>query len=175
MKKLKYKRDEEYIFVDGYNIINFWDTFKMDEDLESQRDKLINILIEYSHVVKEKIILVFDGYLVKKSPGTIYKKDGITIVFTKEFETADHFIEKELHLVGRVRNIRVATSDNIEQQIILAKGGSRISAREFEIEVNNAMTKINKEVSLLKENSKNISNLDDKNRILLENLKKKIK
>ncbi len=155
MKRLKYKKDHEYIFVDGYNIINYWDVFKgREESLEDQRNRLANILAEYAHMSREKVILVFDGYMVKKSPGALYSYKGILIIFTKEFETADHFIERELDRMGRVRSIRVATSDNIEQQIILSRGGSRVSAREFEIEVYDTLNKVKKNIRSLNQTYK---------------------
>jgi len=176
MKKLRYKKDTEYLFVDGYNIINYWNAFKdLNITLEEHRIKLIDILSEYSHTTKEQIILVFDGYMVKKSPGAIYDHNGITVVFTREFETADHFIEHELNEIGRVRRVRVATSDNIEQQIILSRGGSRVSAREFEVEVESAMKKIEVQQKILKDNSENtISSMDEENIKLLKKLRKKI-
>lgn len=171
MKKLYYSKNYSYLFVDGYNIINFWSGFE-NLSLEDQRDKLIDILTEYAHLTDEKIILVFDGYMVKGSPGSIYKENKLTVVFTKEHETADHFIEKELNKIGRVRNIRVATSDNIEQQIILSRGGSRISAREFEIEVNLMKTKLEKSVENLKIKSESIKSLDEGLLDILEKVKK---
>ncbi|MCP6014266.1 NYN domain-containing protein, partial [Klebsiella pneumoniae] len=82
-----------------------------DINLEDSRICFIDKMIEFSHFTKEKIILVFDAYLVKGSGGKIYKKDGIVIVFTKENERADHYIERELDMIGRLRNVRVATSD----------------------------------------------------------------
>ncbi|CDZ74696.1 RNA-binding protein [Peptoniphilus sp. ING2-D1G] len=174
MKQLRYKKDSEYIFVDGYNIMNFWDIFKdFKGELEDRRLKLADILAEYAHLTHEKIILVFDGYMVKKSSGAIYDYKGIKIVFTKEFETADHFIEKELDEIGRVRKIRVATSDNIEQQIILSRGGSRISAREFEVEVYTVINKVKKNIKNNKNTSKIVS-LDDETLELLSKLKDKI-
>ncbi|RVU55066.1 NYN domain-containing protein [Anaerosphaera multitolerans] len=176
MKKLRYEKDVEYLFVDGYNIINFWDSFKDDSiSLEDKRLKLMDVLTEYAHMTTEEIILVFDGYMVKKSPGAIYDYNGITVVFTKELETADHFIEHELNEIGRVRKVRVATSDNVEQQIILSRGGSRISAREFEIEVENSMRRLEVEQKNLKENaSRDISAMDEENIRLLKNFKKNI-
>lgn len=174
--KLRFEKDKEYIFVDGYNIINFWSIFKEhEESLEDQRKRLIDILSQYANLVAENVIVVFDGYMVKKSPGAIYEENGVKIVFTKEFETADHFIEKTLDKIGRVRKIRVATSDNIEQQIILSRGGTRISAREFEVEVEIAMSKVKRKTKELREESLKISSLDEEHIEILKNLKKDIK
>ena len=114
----RYKRDVNYLFVDGYNIINSWQPLieLKNVSLEDARNELIDIMIEFSHTRREHIILVFDAYLVKKSGGKTYKKDGIDVIFTKEFETADHYIERQLDEIGRLTNVRVATSDNVEQQ-----------------------------------------------------------
>lgn len=136
----RYEKNKNYLFIDGYNIINFWEPLNKLKEIsfEEARNELINILIEFSHTTSEKIILVFDAYLVKGSSEKIYSKDGIDIVFTKENESADHYIERELDRIGRLRNVRVASSDSTVQSIILSRGGSRTSARELEIEVINS-------------------------------------
>lgn len=152
-RKSRYKRDVNYLFVDGYNIINSWQSLieLKNISLEDARNELIDTMIEFSHSTKEHIILVFDAYLVKKSGGKTYKRDGIDVIFTKEFETADHYIERQLDEIGKLTNVRVATSDNVEQQIILSRGGTRISARELEAEVNNSKNKVNYVAKKLKE------------------------
>ena len=181
MKKLQrihYTKNKEYLFVDGYNIINSWESLKelSRENLEDTRLKLMDKLSEYSHYTGEAVILVFDGYMVKKSPGTTYSYRGIVVVFTKEFETADHYIERELHKIGRVQSVRVATSDSIEQQMILSRGGTRISARELEIEVMNIENTISRKTKELKVgSSKKLNVIDDKLIEKLESLKKEIK
>lgn len=128
---------KEYLFVDGYNIINSWERLKKlkDEDFEGAREKLIDILAEYKYYSEIEIILVFDGHLVKGSSGTISNYNGLEVVYTKERETADQYIEKKLDQIGRIKKVRVATSDWIEQQIVLSRGGTRISARELEMEI----------------------------------------
>ncbi|MFR9277365.1 MAG: NYN domain-containing protein, partial [Peptoniphilus senegalensis] len=100
----RYRRDVNYLFVDGYNIINSWQNLiKLKNiSLEDARNELIDIMIEFSHSTKEHIILVFDAYLVKKSGGKTYYRDGIDIIFTKEFETADHYIERQLDEIGKL-------------------------------------------------------------------------
>lgn len=133
----KAKGPKEYLFVDGYNIINSWDILKdlSLEQLEEARDKLIEIMVEYQHYSGINIIIVFDAHLVKGNSGTEENHMGLKVIYTKESETADHYIEKSLHEIGRVKRVRVATSDWMEQQIILGRGGTRISARELEMEV----------------------------------------
>lgn len=136
MKK-KRSKNEEYLFVDAYNIINDWESLKglRDIDLEEARDGLLEILAEYHHLTGIKIVVVFDAHMVKANRGNEYEHKGIKVVFTKENQTADHYIENKLDSLGRVKRIRVATSDWIEQQIVLSRGGTRISARELELEI----------------------------------------
>lgn len=144
--KRKNHKIKEYLFVDGYNIINCWESLKakMDVNLEEARDELIETLAEYHHYSGIEIILVFDAHYVKNNMGTEIDYKGIKIIFTRERETADHYIENILDKVGRKNRIRVATSDWLEQQIVLSRGGTRTSARELEIEIENKMKLINK-------------------------------
>ena len=134
-----------YLIVDGYNIINAWDGLKeiSKEDLESAREKLIHYIIEYAQYTGKKAIIVFDAYNVKNSKEKIEERKYITNVYTKEHQTADSYIEKYISSLSKYDDIEVATSDYAEQQIILGKGASRISARELKLYVDNAMVKIN--------------------------------
>ena len=135
-----------YLIVDGYNIINAWDGLKeiSKEDLESAREKLIHYIIEYAQYTGKKAIIVFDAYNVKNSKEKIEERKYITIVYTKEHQTADSYIEKYISSLSKYDDIEVATSD-YAQQIILGKGASRISARELKLYVDNAMVKIKEE------------------------------
>lgn len=148
-------RKKEYLFVDGYNIINSWSMFTSikNEDLEQCRDKLINVMKEYQAYLGIFIIIVFDGHMVKGNSGTVIKQGKLKVVYTKENETADHYIERSLDEIGRLEKVRVATSDWLEQQIVLGRGGTRISARELEMEVLNSKKFIGK-----KQENKNIKN-----------------
>ena len=136
-----------YLIVDGYNIINAWDGLKeiSKEDLESAREKLIHYIIEYAQYTGKKAIIVFDAYIVKYSKEKIEERKYITIVYTKEHQRADSYIEKYISSLSKYDDIEVATSDYAEQQIILGKGASRISARELKLYVDNAMVKIKEE------------------------------
>lgn len=140
------KRPKEYLLVDGYNIINTWDDLKEKQriDLEEARDALLEILADYHHFSGIEIIIVFDAHLVKGNSGNKFKYKGIYVVFTKENETADHYIERTVNSLGRIKRIRVATSDWLEQQMVLSRGGTRISARELEVEIYNAKRMINR-------------------------------
>ncbi|MCX7748268.1 MAG: NYN domain-containing protein [Clostridia bacterium] len=130
----------EYLIVDGYNIINAWgDVFDLSSNsLEECRNKLLNILSNYQGYKKINIIVVFDAHLVK---GSQLKKeifDNLTVVFTKENETADNYIERFVYRFGSTNRIKVATSDYLEQTMVLRYGGIRVSARELREEVKNA-------------------------------------
>ena len=130
----------EYLLVDGYNIIFAWDALKKlaAQDVAAAREALAGILANYRGWRRCEIILVFDAYKVKGNPGSMEKKNGIYIVYTKEAQTADSYIERATYDLGKNHRVRVATSDNMEQVIILGHGALRISARAFEEEVTEA-------------------------------------
>lgn len=130
----------EYLLVDGYNIIFAWDELKeiARNSLEAARDRLIDILCNYQGFKQCELILVFDAYKVKGNTGSVEKIHNINVVYTKEAETADMYIEKTTHELGKKHRVRVATSDSLEQIIILAGGATRISANEFLSEVKSA-------------------------------------
>ena len=134
----------EYLLVDGYNIIFAWDELNAlsKESLDAARHKLMDILCNYQGFQKCVLILVFDAYRVPGSPGSIEQYHNIHVVYTKEAETADMFIERVTHEIGRNRRVRVATSDGMEQIIILGHGALRISARMFHEEVKNVEKQI---------------------------------
>ena len=134
----------EYLLVDGYNIIFSWDELNTlsKESLDAARHKLMDILCNYQGFQKCVLILVFDAYRVPSSPGSIEQYHNIHVVYTKEAETADMFIERVTHEIGRNRRVRVATSDGMEQIIILGHGALRVSARMFHEEVQNVEKQI---------------------------------
>ncbi len=131
----------EYMLIDGYNIINSWKDLKEEStySLESARTKLLDIMSNYQSYKGINVIVVFDAHYVKNSMEKHEMHDGLHVVYTKEFESADNYIERFV-AENAVENtiIRVATSDSLEQMVILGLGGSRISARELEKEVVNA-------------------------------------
>ena len=136
----------EYLLVDGYNIIFGWEELNRlaKENLELARSRLINILCNYQGFRRCNLILVFDAYRVKGNHREIEKEHGITVVYTKEAETADMYIEKTAHELGKGHRVRVATSDNVEQIIIMGSGAIRVSATEFLAEVNEVEKAIRK-------------------------------
>lgn len=130
--------------IDGYNIINAWDDLKeiSKSNLEDARERLIHYIIEYAQYTGKKAIVVFDAYNVKSSKENIEERKYVTIVYTKEHQTADSYIEKFISSLSKYDDIEVATSDYAEQQIVLGKGASRISARELKLYIDSAMEKI---------------------------------
>lgn len=128
---------ENYLLVDGYNIIFAWEELKelAKTNLDAARGKLMDILCDYQGFTKCRLILVFDAYKVKGNPGELGKYHNIDVVYTKEAETADMYIEKVTKQIGTKHRVRVATSDGLEQLIIMGHGAMRVSAAEFEREV----------------------------------------
>ncbi len=127
----------EYLLVDGYNIIFAWEDLAAlaKDSLAAARQKLMDILCNYQGFKQCVLILVFDAYRVPGSPGTVEQYHNIHVVYTREAETADMYIERVTHEIGRERRVRVATSDGMEQIIILGHGALRVSARQFRDEV----------------------------------------
>ena len=138
------RNKKDYLIVDGYNIINAWDELKeiAISDLEHAREKLIDAIIEYAEFTGRLGIIVFDAYNIKSCKEKIEKRKNITIVYTKEYQTADSYIEKYISTLSKYDKIQVATSDYAEQQIILGKGATRISARELKLYLDETLTKI---------------------------------
>ncbi len=133
----KQEKLEEYLLVDGYNIIFAWEDLKelSQVNVESARTKLMDILCNYQGYVNNTLIVVFDAYKVKGNPGTVAKYHNIHVVYTKEAETADQYIEKVVHQIGRKYKVTVATSDALEQLIIWGQGAVRMSAQGLREEI----------------------------------------
>ena len=128
---------KEYLLVDGYNIIFAWEELNelAKASIDAARNKLMDILSNYQGFTGCTLILVFDAYKVKGSQGEVQKYHNIYVVYTKEAETADQYIEKTTHEIGRKYKVTVATSDALEQVIVMGQGAYRISARDFYEEV----------------------------------------
>ncbi|MCH5202937.1 MAG: TetM/TetW/TetO/TetS family tetracycline resistance ribosomal protection protein [Oscillospiraceae bacterium] len=140
---------EEYLLVDGYNVIHSWEHLKKltEGDLEAARNTLINILCNYQGYCKCELILVFDAYRVKGKHREVEKVNNINVVYTKEAETADMYIEKVTHKLAKNHKVRVVTSDSMEQFIILGNGALRISSNAFLAEVRKAEAEIREIIS----------------------------
>lgn len=142
------EKKEEYLLVDGYNIIFAWDELKAlaERNIDSARDKLMDILCNYQGYKKCQLMVVFDAYRVKGHDTEILNYHNILVVYTKESETADSYIEKFAHQNSKKFDIVVATSDRLEQMIILGKGCRPVSAREFQEEVKRAERALTEEM-----------------------------
>lgn len=150
---------EEYLLVDGYNIIFAWDELKTiaRDNLDGARGQLMHILSNYCGYRQCRLILVFDAYKVKGQHGETEQYHNITVVYTKEAETADSYIEKATLDLSKKHKVRVATSDGMEQLIILGNGALRVSAEEFRQEVLQTETAIRAYASQLKQGKKTIT------------------
>lgn len=123
-------KKDNYLLVDGYNIIHAWPELRelAESNFDSARVRLMDILCNYQGYRQMILILVFDAYKVKGGQGSVMQYNNIHVVYTKEAETADQYIEKTVHKIGRDNNVTVATSDGLEQIIIFGQGAIRMSA-----------------------------------------------
>lgn len=136
-KSRKRERRKEYLLVDGYNIIFAWEELRelAKINIDGARGRLMDILSNYQGIRKCTLILVFDAYKVEGFPGEIQQYHNIHVVYTKEAETADQYIEKVAHEIGRKYEVTVATSDGTEQVIIRGQGCHLLSAKELHTEI----------------------------------------
>lgn len=165
------------IFVDGYNVINSWPNLKQRKDFsfEAARQTLIDKLHNYGVFKACKIVLVFDAHKVM---GSLEKKEevnkNISVIFTKDGETADSYIEKQVNSLGRKHEIVVVTSDSLEQQTIFQRGAVRMSSLEFYSE----MVKVEKSIKIKSDKNKTIDrnsvsdNIDEKTAKILEEIRR---
>lgn len=165
------------IFVDGYNVVNSWPNLKQRKDFsfEAARQTLIDKLHNYGVFKACKIVLVFDAH---KVIGNLEKKEevniNISVIFTKDGETADNYIEKQVNLLGRKHEIVVVTSDNLEQQTIFQRGAVRMSSLEFYNEV----IKVEKSIKFKGDKNKSIDrnsisdNIDENTAKILEEIRR---
>lgn len=174
-KEKKREPIKEYLLVDGYNIIFAWEDLNelSKINIESARNKLMDRLSNYQGYKKMTLILVFDAYKVKGNPGSVMKYHNIYVVYTKEAETADQYIEKTVHEIGRKYQVTVATSDALEQVIILGQGGNRLSAANLLEEVEAVEAEISKKVKKEAPKEKNylFDHLDEEMADLMEEVR----
>ncbi|KOC52548.1 RNA-binding protein [Clostridium botulinum] len=132
------------VFVDGYNVINSWPDLKKIKEysFEAARSKLIELMQNYGAYNGYKIFVVFDAHLLKGSLEKKERMNNIIVVFTREGETADSFIERYVSNLGRKIEVCVVTSDSLEQQVTFQRGATRMSSIEFYNEVKNTNEKI---------------------------------
>lgn len=165
---------KQYLVLDGYNVINAWPKLKilMDESLEVARNELIENMAEYAAFRGIDVIIVFDAYLVKGNIGNNEKLKGVDIVFTKEKETADSYIERTIVNLSKDRRnmVSVVTNDWVEQQMVLGGGATRVSVREMVLEFDQIKNKIDKKIKTPKVQKDTLFDRVDKK--TLEKLKK---
>lgn len=139
----------KHIFIDGYNIINNWPELRVSDDeyLQSSREKLIEKMRNYAAFTGVKVFVIFDAHLTLGGLEKKEKYDNVIVVFTKEGETADAFIEKIVNDLGRRKDILVVTNDNLEQQTIFQRGALRMSSIEFYHEIKAIELRISNETS----------------------------
>lgn len=134
----------DYLVIDGYNIINQWPklNYLKDQALETARKELIEIFAEYAGYYGRRTIIVFDAH--NRKSANKEKTKGVEVVFTKEGETADHYIEKLVFNIAKKNRVYVATSDRVEQQVVMGAGAIRLSARDLLGEVEDMKQEIKK-------------------------------
>jgi len=167
---------KEYLIIDGYNIINNWEDLKreMDNSLDVARQKLLETMSDYQGYTGIKVIVVFDAHYVKNSMEKHEKYNSIEVVFTKEFESADGYIERLTALIAKDNIVKVATSDYLEQMLALGHGATRVSARELKIDIELMKKRMNsKFIEKTKAKHNSLEHLlDEKTRAILEKWRK---
>lgn len=159
----------EILFVDGYNMVNQWKHLRNIKSIDNARRQLIESFVEYQSYKGIEVIIVFDAYMVKSYGENIEKYSGVKIVYTKEHQTADTYIEMQLDKLARDEKVMVATSDSKIQEIVLSRGGIRISSSEMFYELSHTKDEIRKKTSKIKPKEKVASSIDSST---LEKLKK---
>lgn len=166
------QRKEQYLLVDGYNIIFAWKDLKeiAKDNLDGARDRLIEILENYQGYKKHPVIVVFDAYKVSGGVGSVTQQGGVHVIYTKEAETADQYIEKTVSQLAKEYDITVATSDQLVQMIIWGDGAKRLSAMGLKEEIDGTGVQI-REICLGMERGKRNYPFEDlKNQILSHDL-----
>lgn len=132
--------------IDGYNVINSWPNLSdiSKTSLETAREKLIDELAEYKSMSGEELVIVFDAYNLDRPKETISEKFGMKIVYTKRFQTADTYIEKQILKIGRKHNLKIVTDDGQIQVLASNKGATRMTSTELKAEIFNNKRKINR-------------------------------
>lgn len=165
----------EFLLVDGYNVINAWDELKdlASLSLESARVKLLDIMCNFQGFKGIEIIVVFDGHLVKGNKGEETKYNNVYVVYTKEAFSADNYIERSLNYLPKDYKVRVATNDGLEQIITMGKGAVRMSARDLYDEVKQAEKTIRNDYIEKRPPKSNLltDNVDEKTRIWIEQMR----
>ena len=124
------------LLVDGYNVIGAWDVPRKEHlSIDEARERLVHLIADYAGFSGEDVIVVFDGHYTDRSVRSHSRMHGVEVVFTKHAESADNFIEAQCEAAPKWRQVRVASSDGVEQTVVMGRGAVRISSREFLIEI----------------------------------------
>ena len=124
------------LLVDGYNVIGAWSVPKAEHlTIEESRERLVHLIADYAGYSGEEVVVVFDGHYTDRKTRTKSRVHGVEVVFTKHAESADNYIEAACDAAPRWRQVRVATSDGVEQTVTMGRGAVRISSREFLMEI----------------------------------------
>lgn len=158
-RHVDFEKKKQCIIVDGYNVIFAWDDLKnlADQSLESARQRLMEILCNYAAYTHHNVIVVFDAYRVPGNQTKRFDYHNIHVVFTKERELGDVYIQKLVTEIGKNENVRVVTSDGLIQLTAVSAGVMRMSAREFEIEVDSVHARIGEVIKDIREKTKKTS------------------
>jgi len=161
------------VFIDGYNVINAWSDLK-DLDLGAARDKLVEYMINYASFYGAKVTIVFDAHRVSGNSQHKEYRAPIEVVYTKDKETADAYIERAVDELGRKVEVLVVTSDNLEQQIIFGRGAQRMSSMEFRVSFEAAEKHISEQTEALSDRKgmKLFEHMDEESREKLEKLRR---
>jgi hypothetical protein len=163
------------LFVDGYNVIGAWPQAEREGwPLDESRDRLIHLLEDYGGYSGQEVVLVFDGHRGERQTTSIEQRQTIAVVFTKHGQTADQYIERACARLPVYREARVATSDHLEQTIILAKGATRLSSRELLRELSQARSRGSQSQARQSASGQNtvFGNISDEQRAVLEKLRR---
>ena len=165
---------DSFLLVDGYNIIFAWEELSelAKINIDTARDLLMDILCNYQGYKKVNLILVFDAYKVHGGQGAVLQYHNIHVVYTKEAETADQYIEKVTNELGKKHNVTVATSDRLEQMIVWGQGAKRLSANGLREEIEHINKEIKEKSEGLDQHSNGNSLLDYFSEEVLEAVKK---
>ena len=169
------EQEEDYLLVDGYNIIFAWDELRelAETNIDGARYRLMDLMSNYQGTRKGTLILVFDAYKVAGNTGEDIRYHNIHVIYTKEAETADQYIEKLAHQMGRKNRVTVATSDGLEQLIIRGQGCMLLSAEDLKEDVERARRMVEEERAKLSGKGKNylLSHADQDTRSYLEEMR----
>jgi predicted RNA-binding protein with PIN domain len=161
------------VYIDGYNVINAWSDLK-DLDLGAARDKLVEYMINYASFYGAKVTIVFDAHRVSGNSQHKEYRAPVEVVYTKDKETADAYIERAVDELGRKVEVLVVTSDNLEQQIIFGRGAQRMSSMEFRASFEVAAKHISEKAEALsdRKSMKLFEHMDEESREKLEKIRR---